>query len=105
MTTTFAQSLLPREEQPSTQTSLKSFLLEPVLVVGAGLFWLTVLPITGLFCAGVALYDKIASLKAREVRLPDLRRSPAHNPLVLRKRSLRPDAAGKTSGRAPAFQS
>lgn len=96
---------MPEEEHPSATGLFKSFLLEPFLVVGAGLFWLIVLPITAVFCATVALYDKIVSLKAGEVRLPDLRRGTAHNPLVLRRRSLRPDAAGETKGRAPAFQS
>jgi hypothetical protein len=51
----------------------------------ACLFWLAVSPTTGLFCASVALYDKIGTLKAQEIRPPDLRRNPAHNPLVLRR--------------------
>jgi hypothetical protein len=83
MTTTLSQSFTPKEELPAA-ADRKFGLFEPLLVVGACVFWLAVLPITGLFCASVAIYDKVASL-----RWPDLRYNAAHNPLVLRKKSER----------------
>lgn len=102
MTTTLLHSLMPEDQNPSGLTNLKSVLLEPVLVIGACLFWLGVLPITGVFCAGVAVYDKISSLKGREIHLPDLR----HNPLVLRKKSAREQqTASQRRGATQAFQS
>ena len=88
MTTTLTHPFLPKSDLPaSPDANWKSAALEPLLVVGACLFWLAVLPVTGLFCAGVALYDKVASLKTGTLRLPDLSYSAAHNPLVLRKKS------------------
>ncbi|MEO5717036.1 MAG: hypothetical protein ABIR29_00510 [Chthoniobacterales bacterium] len=103
MTTNFSHPFLP-ESAPDTNWT--AVLLEPVLVVGACLFWLAVLPVTGLFCAGVALYDKVASLKTEQLRLPDLRYSGAHNPLVLRKKSAPEQrTAGQSNGTARAFQS
>lgn len=106
MTTTLLHSLMPEGQNPSGLTNLKSVLLEPVLVIGACLFWLAVLPITGVFCAGVAVYDKITSLKGREIHLPDLRHNPAHNPLVLRKKSAREQqTASQRRGATQAFQS
>jgi hypothetical protein len=105
MTTTLLQPLIP-EQNPFGLTDLKSVLLEPLFMIGACLFWLAVLPLTGVFCAGVAVYDKIMSLKSREIHLPDLRRNPAHNPLVLRKKSTREQhTASHGRGAAQAFQS
>ena len=72
----------------SPLTNWRSFLLEPLLIAGACLFWIAILPVTGLFCAGVAVYDKLASLKASPLRVPDLRSCAANNPLVLRKTRL-----------------
>src|SRR5712691_9616679 len=89
MTTTFSHPFTPEEQNSSGWVNLKSVLLEPLFMIGACLFWLAVLPITGVFCAGVAVYDRIASLKGRGIHLPDLRHNPAHNPLVLRKKSAR----------------
>ncbi len=93
--------------EPETQSfaaSLKAVLLEPLLIVGAGAFWLAVLPVTGVFCASVALYDKVVALKKRELRLPNLRHNRAQNPLVLRRTKNVPQPAGRpqAQGRAQA---
>ena len=105
MTTTIPQPLMP-QNQDSAVSQMKTVLLEPLLVLGTCLFWLAVLPVTGLFCASVALYDKVASLKTSSIRLPDLRHNQAHNPLVLRKKSA-PQPKGHLQPRdtAQAFQS
>jgi len=106
MTTILLHPLMPEDQNLSGLTNLKSALLEPIFVIGACLFWLAVLPITGVFCAGVTVYDKITSLKGREIRLPDLRHNPARNPLVLRKKSAREQqTASQGRGAAQAFQS
>lgn len=107
MTTTFSQPFMPKSDLPvSPDTNWKSAVFEPLLVVGACLFWLAVLPVTGVFCAGVALYDKVASLKTGSLRLPDLRYSAVNNPLVLRKKSApEQSTAAQTSSAARAFQS
>jgi hypothetical protein len=98
--------LLPKNQDLSELTNLQSVLLEPLFVIGACLFWLAVLPFTGVFCAGVAVYDKITSLKGREIHLPDLRHNPTHHPLVLRKKSAREQqTASPGRGAAQAFQS
>src|SRR5712691_1258327 len=102
MTTTLSHSFTPKQELPPALTAdWKSVLLEPLLVVGACLFWLAALPITGLFCASVAIYDKVASL-----RWPNLRYNAAHNPLVLRKKSERGQPmASRRRTASQAFQS
>lgn len=107
MTTTFSHPFIPKSDFPApSDVNWKSSALEPLLVVGACLFWLALLPVTGLFCAGVALYDKVASLKTGPLRLPDLRYSAANNPLVLRKTSAPGQrTAAQTSSAARAFQS
>ena len=106
MTTTFLHPLIPEAHNSFGLTDLKSFLLEPLFMIGACLFWLAVLPLTGLFCTGVAVYDKITSLKSRKIHLPDLRRNPAHNPLVLRKYSTcEQPTAPHGRGASQAFQS
>ncbi len=106
MTTTFSHPFLPKSDLPvSPDTNWKSLALEPLLVVGACLFWLAVLPVTGLFCAGVALYDALASLKPGTLRLPDLRSSATNNPLVLRKKSAPEQKTAAQTGGARAFQS
>lgn len=107
MTTALNHPFLPKHELTApVGTDWKSLLLEPLMIVGTGLFWLAVLPVTGVFCAGVAIYDKVASLKKVELRLPDLRSSAAHNPLVLRKKSVPAQKAmGQASSGARAFQS
>jgi hypothetical protein len=106
MTTTFLHPLIPEGQNPFGLTDLKALLLEPLFMIGACLFWLAVLPLTGAFCAGVAIYDKIMSLKSRAIHLPDLRHNPAHNPLVLRKKSTREQqTASHTRSASQAFQS
>ncbi len=40
---------------------LRQVLFEPLYVVAACLAWLAILPITGVFCAGVDVYDKVKS--------------------------------------------
>lgn len=97
---------MPFNELPiANETNWHSSLLEPVLVMGACLFWLAVLPVTGLFCATVALYDKVASFRTQQFRLPDLRYSGAHNPLLLRKKSTPKPTAAQANDTARAFQS
>ncbi len=107
MTTTFSQPFMPKSDLPaSPDANWKSTVFEPLLVAGACLFWLAVLPLTGVFCAGVALYDKLASLKTGSLRLPDLRYSAVNNPLVLRKKSApKQSTAAQSSSAARAFQS
>lgn len=107
MTATLSHPFTPKREVPAPDTTgWKSLLLEPLLVVGTCLFWAAVLPVTGLFCASVAIYDKVASLKMVNLRMPELRGSAAHNPLLLRKKSLPGQAVhGQTSCAAQAFQS
>lgn len=83
MTTTFAQSILPETPEPATLALLHSIFVEPVLVVATCLFWLIVLPISGLFCLGVALFDKMVAFRAPKIGLLDLRAT--NNPLVLRR--------------------
>lgn len=83
MTTTFAQPILPETPEPAAFALLHSIFIEPVLVVASCLFWLVALPISGLFCLGVALFDKLVVFPASKIRLLDLR--PTANPLVLRR--------------------
>jgi len=40
---------------------LRQTLFEPIYVVAACLMWGAILPITGLFCAGVDVYDKVTA--------------------------------------------
>ncbi len=88
MTTTFSHPFLSKSDRPASPDANRKFNpIEPLLAVGSCLFWLAVLPLNGLLCAGVIVFDKIASLEIRPLRLPDLRFSAAHNPLVLRKNS------------------
>ncbi|MEO7168454.1 MAG: hypothetical protein ABI787_04075 [Spartobacteria bacterium] len=87
MTATFAH-LQPESQQPFGLSQLKAIIVEPFLVVATCVFWIAVLPVTGIFCAGVAVYDKVASLRAPEIRLPDLRSNPGANPLVLRRKAV-----------------
>lgn len=107
MTTTLSHPFMPKHENPDPVASgWKSLLLEPFMVVCTCLFWLAVLPVTGIFCAGVALYDKVATLRKVDFRLPDLRSRGAHNPLVLRKKSAPTQTAtGQANSGARAFQS
>ncbi len=86
MTTTLPQPLSP--EMPSTSPQLIASVLEPLYIAVTCLFWALVLPLSGLFCIGVAIGDYVKTLSAKEIRFPNLR-SGSPNPLVLR-RSAKP---------------
>ncbi len=106
MITNLPHPLMPFSELPTAnETNWHSSLFEPVLVVGACLFWLVALPVTGLFCATVALYDKVASLRTQQFRLPDLRHSGTNNPLLLRTKSTPQQPSARANGPSRAFQS
>lgn len=107
MTATLSHPFMPKSDlPPSPDANWKSVGLEPLLAVGACFFWLAVLPVTCLFCVGVTLYDKFASLKTGALRLPDLSYSAAHNPLVLRKKSVPGErTAAPIGSAAQSFQS
>jgi hypothetical protein len=76
---------------PIKSSSPSHFLLEPLLVVGSAMFWILVLPLGALFCAGVALYDWVAALSTRQFRFPLLRSHLRLNPLMLRQKLRRRD--------------
>lgn len=77
---------------PPTQPSTPSrFLLEPLLVAGTSIFWMIILLIGALFCASVALYDRITALSTRQFRLPLLYSHHRINPLMLRQKARRSD--------------
>ncbi|MGH8095012.1 MAG: hypothetical protein ACREIF_16325 [Chthoniobacterales bacterium] len=99
MTTILPPPLFP--ETPSAASHLVATLLEPLFLVATCLFWAVVLPMTGLFCTGVATYDYIAALTAKEFRLPHLRTA-ASNPLVIRKvcRPIEPTAPASAASHA-----
>ena len=81
MTTTLPQTFSP--EMPSTSSQLIAAVLEPLFIVITCLFWAVVLPVSGLFCIGVAICDYVKAASAKEIRFPNLW-SGSHNPLVLR---------------------
>jgi hypothetical protein len=83
MTSTFSHSILPQAPESTALALLHSIFVEPLLVVGTCLFWIIVLPISGLFCLGVTLFDRVTAFRASKIRLLDLR--PSAHPLVLRK--------------------
>ena len=83
MTSTFPIPLSPEEPSSFGASQLKAILLEPLLLVATCLFWLIVLPISGAFCATVAVYDKIMAISAPRGTFFDLRYTAARNPLVL----------------------
>ncbi len=104
MITTLSHPFLPKSDLPVSPDARRKFnLIEPLLAVGSCLFWLAVLPLTGLFCVGVIVYDNVASLKTGPLRLPDLRSSAAHNPLILRKKTA--PKQGRTAAVGSAVQS
>ena len=79
---------------------LKTAVLEPLLVTGAGLLWMTALPIGALFSTAVAAYDKVASLKSTALRMPSLRGNAAIHPLLLPRNGFAPpDPSSRTSER------
>jgi hypothetical protein len=98
MTTTLPDTL--SSETPTAPSQLIATVLEPVFVAASCLFWVVVLPISGLFCAGVASYDYFAALKVKG--LPVLRNRPS-NPLVLRSKpglAAEPHATASRAGHA-----
>jgi hypothetical protein len=103
MTTTFSLSDTPTA---SGSSAIGTFLLEPVLVIGACLFWLIVLPIGGLFCAAVFLYDRLADPHHRPVHAATILRRSSINPLALRQADLGlregKDSTARIGGRAQA---
>ncbi|HEY1583078.1 MAG TPA: hypothetical protein VGF73_08270 [Chthoniobacterales bacterium] len=64
---------------------MHSIFVEPLLVAVTCLFWLVILPISGLACLSVALFDKVLTFAGPKIRLLDGRA--AANPLVLRRRA------------------
>ncbi len=56
---------MPALMNPIAPEDSTSLLLEPILIVGASLFWLVALPLTATFCAGVALTDRVKALGSR----------------------------------------
>ena len=59
---TFQNPMCPATDSPFGTIQLKRILLEPLLVVGACLLWVAILPITGVLCAGIGTYEKVAAL-------------------------------------------
>jgi hypothetical protein len=103
MTTTFSLSDTTNDSGPS---AIRTCLLEAVLVIGACLFWLIVLPIGGLFCAAVSLYDRLADPHHRPVHTATILRRSSINPFVLRQADLGiregKDSSARIGGRAQA---
>ncbi|HEX4665056.1 MAG TPA: hypothetical protein VH207_00545 [Chthoniobacterales bacterium] len=83
MTSTFPHSILPQAPEPAAFALLHSIFVEPVLLVATCLFWIIVLPISGLFCLGVAFFDRVTAFRGSKVQLLGLR--PPTHPLVLRR--------------------
>ena len=82
MTSTFSHSILPQAPEPNPFALLHSIFLEPLLIVATCLFWIIVLPPSGLFCLAVTLFDRVTAFRASKIRL--LRLPPSAHPLVLR---------------------
>jgi hypothetical protein len=83
MTTIFS---LSNTHNPSGYSTLGTVLLEPFFLVASFLFWLIVLPLGGLFCLAVSIYDRIA--------IPHPR--PVHTAAMLRRSPINSFAIGKT---------
>ena len=67
---TFQNRIFPATDSPFGTIQLKRILLEPLLVVGACLLWVAILPIAGVLCAGIGTYDKVAALHlAKQVQM------------------------------------
>ena len=63
---TFLRPIFPETQRLSGCAQLEQMLLEPLFVMEVCLFWAVILPITGVFCAGLGAYDKVASLNWAE---------------------------------------
>lgn len=88
MTATFPSPLSPDAPNSMGIAELKAAMLEPLLVVAVSLFWIAVLPVTAVVCAGVAIYDRVAAFKSPTIRLPTLARNLATNPPAHRRKCL-----------------
>ena len=69
MTTTLPQTLSP--EMPSTPSQLIDAVLELLYIVITCLFWAVVLPVSGLFCIGVAICDHVKSGECQRDPVPE----------------------------------
>jgi hypothetical protein len=47
---------------PSHRLGPKAVYLEPVLILGSFILWLTVLPFAGLVCSGASLFKRVVTL-------------------------------------------
>ena len=75
MSTAYFDSNL-ESASPSVFFQLQTFLIEPLLVVAVGAFWLVALPFVAVSLAGVKIWDALVALKSSNAALP--------NPLFLR---------------------
>lgn len=89
MTSTFPHSILPPASPPAAFALLHSIFVEPILLLATCLFWMIVLPLAGLFCLGVACFDRVTEFCGSKILLLGLRH--AAHPLV----SHRTAASGK----------
>jgi hypothetical protein len=60
--TKFPPEAVTEDMPPSRQIGLKAFYLEPWLILGSFVLWLTVLPFAGLVWSGTTLLKRIESL-------------------------------------------
>ena len=75
MTTAFSDSTLT--SQTFGFAELKTVLVEPVLVIGAGLFWIVALPFVAIALMLAKIWDTLLALKSGAAVRP--------NPLILRR--------------------
>ncbi|HEY2711576.1 MAG TPA: hypothetical protein VGI60_03610 [Chthoniobacterales bacterium] len=103
MTTIFSLSDTP---SVSDSSAIGAILLEPLFLIAACLFWLIVLPLGGLFCAAVSLYDRLAGEHPRPIHTAAVLRHSSSNPFGFRQSSLRfregKDSSARISGGAQA---
>ena len=97
--TSFPHPLLSPAQGPFGTVQLQEALIEPLLVMVVGLFWLFALPIGAVFSITVVFCHRLATLRLTALRLPFLRGQLATSPLVLRRRGF---VARKTSLRSRA---
>ena len=91
MTTTFSNSALETESGLST---LKSAVIEPVLMAGAATFWVAALPVVAVSLMGVKIWDTVAGLVSGS--------ADRSNPLILRRGLAKGSLAGRSSAQASA---
>jgi len=94
MTTTLPNPVA--SEAPSTDSSLASLLLEPLMVIGSVLFWALVLPLAAILRVSAGTYDAVASVLAKTKQLEGLGNRRA-NPLVLRRGAARSEKPALSS--------